>query len=259
MRARQQSVSLLVLIIMLTGAGFAQTGESLSSDPMDVKTGLGFEFFTRTILWDDEAHSTPMKSYLLTLNTDFAIQGGFTLSVILGYTLSNLDGLIFRQLPISVELGVGELGGFLVGTGLNRTLMELGDVEILGQGEFVFYYGLSREWDIPGINVEGTVSGRPNWMRGTIGPVIRYNGFKGLTPYLFLAFDKLWGHFTLSQDVQELDRTENKKIKGQGNFSVTAGAGYDLIDRIRLVGELRLTPSSGTVDTGLLVRIIFAF
>lgn len=226
---------------------------------MDVQTGLGFEYFSRTILWDDEAYSTTLRSYLFTLNTAFAIQGGFTLNVILGYTLSNLDGLIFRQLPISIELGVGELGGFLIGTGLSRTLMELGDVEILGQGEFVFYYGLRQEWDIPGLNVEGTVSGRPIWMRGTVGPVFKYNGFEDFSPYLSLIFDKLWGRFKMDQDVQSLDRTENKKIKGQGDFSAAAGAVYDLTNSLRLLGELRLTPSSGTVDAGILLRIIYAF
>lgn len=259
MRARQHSTALLVLILMLIGSGYAQNQEPLFSDPMDVKTGLGFEYFSRTILWDDDAYTTTLKSYLFTLNADFAIEGGFTLTAILGYTLSNLDGLIFRQLPISVELGVGELGGFLVGAGLSRTLLESGNVEILGRGEFVLYYGLRKEWDIPGLNVEGTVSGRPTWMRGTVGPVFKYNGFEDFTPYLSVIFDKLWGSFKMDQDVQGLDRTENKKIKGQGDFSAAVGTVYDVTSSFRLLGELHLTPSSGTVDAGILVRIIYAF
>ncbi len=41
---------------------------------------------------------------------------------------------------------------------------------IFDDGSFESYYGFDNEWNMPDLNVDGTLNGSPSWMRAQIGP-----------------------------------------------------------------------------------------
>jgi len=208
-----------------------------------------------TIGWDEDVNTSKLKSYLFGTNTEIDIFDGFSIHIILGYSLSNFDGLIFRQLPFSVELGVTEIEGLLVGTEINKRLFYLSEYEINLHGEFVYYYGFNNEWEMPDLNVDGTVAGSPTWTRAQIGPTIRYEGLNYVYPYISAAYSKLWGTFTMDQDIQDLFGTEEKKITGKSNFTFSAGSEFEVSSNFLVKGALSVMPYDGGVDIGGMISI----
>ena len=224
-----------------------------------VKPGLCAEFFNLTLEWDEGDYTSRLKSYLFSTNTKFEITDGLSFNLILGYSLSNFNGLTFRQLPFSIEIGVGEIGGVLFGAEVNKRLLYLSDYEIILHGNFVYYYGFKNEWEVPTLNVQGTVIGTPSWMRGQIGPTVRYEGLNIFSPFVSFKYGKLWGHFNLSQEIQELSGTENKKIDTLGHFILTVGTEIEITADLLVIGEATLVPYNGGLDFGGKVLLRYAF
>ncbi len=150
MTHKRYPFSVLFILFLLSHMSFAQRPQEQNLDQrIIVKPGLSAEYFSFTIGWDEDVNTSKLKSYLFSTNTEIEIIDGFSIHVILGYSLSNFDNLTFRQLPFSVELGVREIGGLLVGTEINKRLFYLSEYEINLHGEFVYYYGFNDEWEMP--------------------------------------------------------------------------------------------------------------
>lgn len=259
MKKMKLALTIILVLLTLPWFSFSQVEGQNQPEGFRIRPGFGFEYFNRKLTWDGGQYTSDLKSSLFFFQVNFEVEGGFTLAAILGYSLSNFDSLVFRKLPLSVELGVGSIGGFLLGAELGRPLLAVKDFEIGGLGQFVYYLGAEKEWDITGLAVEGAVSGKPSWMRAEIGPVIKYKGIDYFYPYLAAGFHKLWGTFKMDQTIQTLAGTEEKKISGKGNFSASLGAIYELADAISLKGEIDLIPYSGSLDVGLVVKAMFLF
>ena len=179
--------------------------------------------------------------------------------MLLGYSLSNFDGMVFRQLPFSVEVGVGEIGGILFGVEVNKRLLYLAEYEINLYGQFVYYYGFNNLWEVPDLNVDGTVIGMPSWMRGQIGPKVRYEGLNNLVPYVSFKYGKLWGRFNMDQEIQDLSGTENKKYKALGDFTLSVGAEFELARDLTVLGEITLMPYNGGLDFSGMALLRYSF
>jgi hypothetical protein len=162
------------------------------SDGLRIKPGIHFEYFNRKMTWDEKKYTSDLKSYLFALNAEFEIEDGFSLHAIIGYSLSNFDTLVFRQLPFSVELEVGNIDGYIVGGELRKNLIYSGNFEVGAYGQFIYYLGKEKEWELSGLAVPGTVTGKPTWMRVSIGPIVTYTGFDYFSPYLSLCYNNLW-------------------------------------------------------------------
>lgn len=249
----------LLSILVLVSFSFGQVEEKGIFQNMSMKTGFGFEYFSRTIKWDKGKFSSKLKSYFFTLNTEFKLQEGLSVGAFLGYSLSNYDSMIFRNLPFSLELGVGGISGFIFGAEIEKSFFSYKDFEIGGYGQFVYYLGRKKDWDIPGLAVKGTAEGKPSWMRGLVGPVITYKGFDYFSPYFCLGFNKLWGTFKMDQTVQDLKGSEEKKISGKSLFSATFGTLYEITKAISFKGEANIMPFKDGVDLGLMIRITYSF
>ena len=117
----------LAVLLSLTFARFssAQDQEEGMLRAVSITPGIGFEFFSRTIAWDDDQYTSKLKSSFFTFSTEFEFGKGFLLNVILGYAMpgSSYDELIFRELPISVELDVGTIKGYLIGGEIRKSLI----------------------------------------------------------------------------------------------------------------------------------------
>jgi len=258
MKRRYHLCVIISFVLTLNCFSFAQAPEEGLLQDVSIKPGLGFEYFSRTISWDED-NSSKLKSYFFTFNVEFEIKEGFSLSAILGYSLSNFDSLIFRQLPFSVELGVGDIKGFILGTELRKSLFHIRNIEIEGLGQFLYYLGIKEEWEIPGLAVGGTVEGKPSWMRASIGPVFTYRGCDYFYPYLYVNFNKLWGTFKMDQEVKDLKGSEDQKITGKSVFSASLGAIYELSDAFNIKGEVSLMPFKDGVDLGIMFRAMYSF
>jgi len=256
MTHKRHILGALFILFFFTHLSFTQRQQEQDlAQTLIVKPGLSAEYFNLTIGWDEDAYSSKLKSYLFSTNTEISIFDGFSIHIILGYSLSNFDSLTFRELPFSVELGVKEIGGILIGSEINKRLFYLSEYEINLHGQFVYYYGFNNEWEMPDLNVDGTVIGSPTWTRAQIGPTIRYKGLNNIFPFFSTTYNKLWGTFTVDQDIQDLFKTEEKKITGKSNFTFSFGSEFKVTPNFFVKGAMSVMPYDGGVDFSGLISI----
>ncbi len=251
--------SSIVLAVIFTCISPAQAQEGKLFQALAIKPGVGFEYFSRSIRWDGNGHHSNLKTYFFTFETEVQFRKGLLVSAALGYSLSNYDNLIFRQLPVSVVLDVGNINGFVLGSAIRKRVFNAEQLQIDAQGQFYFYLGNKQEWEIPDLAVEGKVEGKPHWMRFSIGPVITYMGFAQFFPYLYLGYNKIWGRFKMDETIEDLTGSENKKIRGDGSFSTSFGFTFEPSSRLSFKAEASLIPHAEGVDLGFLVKAMVIF
>lgn len=237
----------------------SQTQGISFSEGLRIKPGIHFEHFSRQMTWNDKQYTLHLKSYLFALNAEFEIEDGFSLHAIIGYSLSNFDTLVFRQLPFSVELNVGNIDGYVAGAEIRKSLIYGNDFQVGAYGQFIYCIGREKEWDLPGLNVPGTVTGKPAWMRVSLGPVITYTGFAPFSPYLSLCYNNLWGKFKMTQTIQNLEGNEEKDLKPKSLVDVSVGSIFDFSDRFLIRGEIHLAPHGDGTDLGLVLVAAISF
>ena len=251
----------ILLCLIFTRFSSAQDQEEGMFRAVSITPGIGFEFFSRTITWDDGQYTSKLKSAFITFNTEFEFGKGFFINAILGYAMpgSSYNQLTFRELPISVELDVGTIKGYLAGAEIKKSLIYAKDLRVDVLGQFFYYMGTKKEWEIPDLIEDGTVEGNPSWMRASIGPVFTYRGFDSFYPYLYLNFNKLWGNFKMVQTIQDLTGSEDKKISGASSFSATLGSIFNLTEVFAIKAEGNFIPHGDRVDFGFAVRMLYSF
>jgi len=259
MKKRYVGFGILFLFFGITCLSYAQTESEGIPNQMTFGAGVGFEYFNRTISWDDGELTSPLKSLMFTLNVDIEVIDGLTLGAIVGYASSNYDALMFRELPISLELNAGSISGYALGAEAKFVLYSTYDFALNAIGQFLYYSGGTKEWDIPGLSVDGKAKGKPKWSRGIIGLSFEYTGMDYFYPYASLSYTPLWGSFEMEESIDGLTGTEKKDINGKGKFTVGLGGLYEITDSIGIRAEVDILPYSGGVDFGVLVRVRYEF
>lgn len=259
MKRKQIALFFLFFLILLGRLPFAQSLERNRSFLMSLKPGLGFEYFSRTISWDNKKYISKLKAILAYLDAEYEIQEGFSVSFLLGYCSSNWNGLVFRKLPFSIDYEAGGKGGILLGAEIQKSLPTFGNFEIEGYAQFVTCLGSKKEWNLEGLNTEGEVKGTPSWMRAAIGPIVTYTGFKDFYPYIYPNFNMLWGTYKMEQTVQDLIGKEDKKISGKSLFSLALGGLYEITNQWSIKGEISLLPYKTGLDIGLRAKAFYSF
>ena len=251
----------ILIVLLMSSASLTYCQEHALTIQQNTlfKPGFGFEYFSRTIKWDGEKSSSKLKSYFFTFNAELELQPGLAVSGLIGYSLSSYNSLIFRELPFSLDLQAGNIGGLMIGTAIKKSIFNFKDIEIGGYGQFIYCLGIKENWEIPGLAVEGTAEGKPTWMRGIIGPVITYKRDAYFQPYLRLNFNKLWGTFNMEEAVQDLAGEESKKIASKSLLETTLGAVYKISSTFGLQGEVNIMPYKGGVDLGIIMRAFYSF
>ena len=257
MRTIKPLIINLIAVLIFSSLAMAQFEEEGLG--IKIKSSLNYQYFDLSINWDDDQYTSKLKSHIFTLNTQFEIKEGIKLNAVIGYALPDFQGLIFRQLPFSVELSSGKTQGILLGAGADLSFINYKDIEIGARGQFVYYKGSEKEWDIPGLNVSGTITGKPSWQRLSVGPVVSYQGFDYFFPYASVGLLYLKGTFSLNQTVQTLSGSEDKDIKGAGKIYIDLGAKYEFSDRLGMRAELNLFPNNKTLDFGFTLGASYAF
>lgn len=220
--------------------------------------GLEFEYGSRTVGWTEDGQelTSKMTSLLFSLVLEYEVQPGLALAARVGYASTSFDSLIFRRLPLSVELDSGGMSGLLLGVDAEKALFtgETYSMDVVAQ--FLASLGFRKEWDIPGLAVEGSAQGKPTWMRASFGPVLTYRGWESMTPFLYPRVDYIWGEFNLDETVQELQASEQKELKGKALFGLGLGADLEITPRLGLRCEAALYPREGGTDYSFMVRTI---
>ena len=255
----------LLSTLVFTRFSSAQQEERGLFQAVNIKLGVGFEYFSRTLSWDEEQYDTEpkLKSHFFTFNTEFELKKGFSLSAIFGYSSSNYQ-LIFRKLPFFIDLESGGIGGYLLGAEIKKSIVYTEKLEVDALGQFFYYLGTKEEWEITELDYEGTLEGKSSWMRASIGPVFTYTEFDSFHPYLSLSFNKLWGRFNMDQTVQDLQGREKKSISGKSSFSTSLGVIYNLTDAFSIKAEANFSPykdleESLEFNLGFMFKAMYSF
>jgi hypothetical protein len=256
----QGSRCALVLILAL-GLTASATAQYRESSPSAFNTGVRFEYFSQTIAWDDRGAelTSDLTSILASLVLEYQVGPGFSLAALVGYSSSDYKGLVFRQLPFSIALEGGGVGGVLLGGEVKAALLSGGSFELDISGQLIASVGASKKWNIPDLAVDGTAEGKPVWLRAVAGPVFTFGRSQSFRPYLYPNIRYLWGTFELKETVQDLSGTEKKDIKGRGLAGISAGADSLLSQKILLQIEAGIYPHSDGTDYSTVATIIFSF
>ena len=251
----------LLILVFLSGLIFSQDPEQSLLSDIKINSGIGLYYFSRTVRAEDEDTTSRIKCLFLTLNTEFKINDGFSITAILGYSISNFDSMTFRYIPVSLELDVGSIGGLLGGLDLNKNILRLRNFEMDIYGRIYYSMGVKQTWDIPGLSVEGTAEGKPSLLIVQVGPVFTYTGFAYFLPYVNISYNKLWGKFKMDETIQDLTGSEEKSLKSRSDLSLSIGCIYKISRNLTVKAEGILMPHSDfkNSDFGTMLRLIYAF
>ena len=260
MRIQLRALGMTMFALSLAGLAFSQTGSSQKVRKLFVKPGFGFDYFSRTINWDEKKYTSKIKSYFITAGVEYAPIEKLSLTALAGYGSTNPNGMVFRHLPFSVDYEAGGISGFVLGAeAATKSLFPVGNFEIDIQARFVVYLGRTKTMDVTDLAVKGQLQGKATWSQFTVGPVVTYKGFNYFSPYVALGINKFWGSFKMDQTIQDLTGNEQKDFKGDGLFQLAVGAAYEFTDTISLKGEARLLPHKNGVDFGATATLTLTF
>ena len=249
----------VIFCFSLSTQSFPQSNEVSFSSGMTVKPGVRFEYMDRNVDWGEEEYVSDLSAFVFALNLEIEINQGFSISALAGYVLTDYDALTFRQLPFSVELDAGNLGGYIVGAEVNKSLLYFDEFAFGLSGQFLYHMGIEKTWDVPDLNVSGTVTGKPTWMRASAGAYIKFLGLESFSPYLAVCYNNLWGQYEMKQAIQNLTGTEEKELRSKSLVDITLGSILSLSDGFFLKGEAHLLPYSDGLDLGFVAIAAFAF
>jgi hypothetical protein len=255
------SALISVILCALGSQAIGQARPGLESSGF--QAGLSLGYLSRTLDLDEEVKDVipKMTALLASFVLEYKFQPGSFLAAHVGYSLSTFDGLAFRQLPYSllIDTDSGSMGGILLGAEAEKSLLRGGSLEVGIRGQFSASLGLNREWKISGLAVEGSATGKPVWMKASVGPSLGYRGWEGVALFLYPHYDYLWGSFELGQAVQDLEGNEKKDIKGKSRFGLGIGADFKLSSSLGLRAEGGLYPRRSGTDYSFMIKTLYNF
>jgi hypothetical protein len=255
-------IAVVLAIAFWTGPLFSQeTVLSPSASGLALKAGLSGEYFARTMGWDEDtkAMTSTLKTYLALAHVNLQLREGFDIAVLAGYASSDTGGVLYKNLPFSIDYEGGGISGYLLGAEACKSLFTVQDFEISAFAQFVSYTGTEKTWEIPGLAVTGTVEFAPSWTRLSLGPIVAYKGFLNFTPYFSIQYNRLAGTFEMRQTVQTLAGIEKKAVKAKSPVAILLGCAYALTGQISLIGEAGIMPYKSHLDSSFMLKAQISF
>ncbi|MCJ7679969.1 MAG: hypothetical protein MUP70_04505 [Candidatus Aminicenantes bacterium] len=249
------------LILIMGGSILvsAQTEEPQYTYRWLIQPALQIDHFSRSVKADGEDDINRIKSTFISVNLGFEIQKNFILGVTVGYSFNNFNAITFRQLPISLELDVGDIGAFVAGVDLFKGLFHLKNMEIDLFGKASYMFGSKPVWNIPGLSVSGQAQGQPSWLSVEAGPMFTYTGFGYFLPFIKIGYSKIWANFKMDETIENLTGSEEKKLTGLSDFLINLGFNYDVSRAFTIRAEGSLMPHTDfkDIDFGLAFKFIY--
>lgn len=254
--ARRSIHCLLVLIVLGLSAVRPASG---APTRLSFATGLVFDHFSRTIIWNQGEAGSKMSVPLISLCQAVQIGDGLTLHLSAGLSLADIENTVFRGLPISLEYDAGTMKGLALGAEARYRFMKSGDFEINGMGRIVSSFGIARKWPMEGFAVPGESIGRLNWTEVSVGPEAAYLFFGKFVPSIEVSARWLWVGFKMDQKLDDLQGTETKSVKADFGVGISLGGKYQLSRRITLTAKAGILPYPGGVDSMASAGFHYAF
>jgi len=249
------SAMALTLALSLAGLPALQASENESA----FRTGISYDRLSRTVTWDGATQQSKVSADSFTARETILIKPGLAVEIIAGLSLSNFNGLVFRDLPVSLDYEAGATTGLLLGCGIRARLLGTDDFEIEGVGRFVYSLGFKKTWPLQGFAVEGNVQGCQDWLVASLGPRISYRFFGSFVPYVTISASFFSGSFAMDQTLGDLTGHETQKLKSKSLLEVALGADYLVGKRWTLRAEAGFLPYSGGVDGSASVGLLYRF
>jgi len=232
--------------------------------PVRILVGVGGGFLSHAIAWDEKTGSSLLDTGYGTIRVGVEFPQKASISLLAGYGGCGWNGLIFRALPVSVDYQAGAIGAIFLGAEIQMPLAKPGDWEIGLGARYLFSIGSTGDWTMTELNQVGTFDGRADWMWVQAGPTLTYRGFETFSPYASVFYERLWGTFTMNENINPLTGTEEKKIKGQGVIGAALGMIIEPGDSFRIKAEGSLIPFTRlaggvALSAGASLQAIFLF
>jgi hypothetical protein len=237
----------------------AATTLAAGSKSPSVTAGILFDHLSRTVTWEGDADTSRVTANLVSARAGLALGRGLTLGVTAGLSLSDFDAPVFRDLPISLELGSGALKGFVLGAELEGVLFDFGDFEIKAAGRFVSSFGLTRTWPLEDFAVPGEAKGKATWTEASAGPRLAYRISEDFVPYLEVAARWFRVDLQMDETLEDLHGTETKRVPGGLSFSASLGGDIKLTERLAIKASAGIVPFDGGLDVLASAGLVFAF
>jgi hypothetical protein len=243
-----------VAAVLLT-AGFCPASENGAA----WRTGIGIDYFSRTITWDDNTRTSKASATLVAAREEVELRPGLAFDLAAGLSLSNFNGLAFSNLPISIDYGAGAVSSLFVGAGFRARFFRHGKLEIEGVGRFVYCLGSTKTWALEGFAVEGHATGRPSWIEASLGPRISLVFGGKLVPFVTISGNWFSGSFKMAETLGDLSGSEKKTVRAKGFVEVSLGARCQVSKRACLAAEAGFLPRAGGVDGALSAGLTYRF
>lgn len=236
------------LAIILVSQMVAARPAWAAAGRLTLTTGLVANYVARTVTWEGDDAPSRIAGPALAVRQDFQVHDGLTVSLSAGWSMSGLDDLVFRGLPVSLEYGSGSMHGAVVGAEVRARLVKTGEFEIKAVGQIASSFGLERDWTLEGFAVPGEARGRLNWTEVFVGPEISYLSFGAFIPSLEVFARWLWVDFKMDQTLGDLTGAETKRVKADLAFGASLGGEFPLSERLKLSARAGIMPYAGGVD-----------
>ena len=240
---------------VLLAAGFCQASENAAV----WRTGIGIDYFSRTISSDNNTRASKASATLVTAREEVELRPGLAFDLAAGLSLSSFNGLAFSNLPITIDYEAGAVSSLFVGAGFRARLLRHGKLEIEGVGRFVYCLGSTKGWTLEGFAVEGHATGRPAWIEATLGPRISLVAGGKLVPFLTISGNWFSGSFKMTETLGDLSGSEKKTVRAKGFIEISLGARYQVSKRACFTAEAGFLPRSGGVDGALSAGLTYRF
>jgi hypothetical protein len=249
------AASVLAAAVFLLTPGVVRAAQS-SPAPT---AGLVFEYFSRTVAWDDNAGQSALAAPVLMAEANFALGPRIIIRLEAGAALSRLNGLVFRALPISLDYEAGNVAGLAAGAAVDAGLLRSGELEIRAEGRFVSIFGSAKAWPLTGFAVDGEARGKPTWFTVSAGPRFAYLAFGRFVPFVSVSAGWLWGSFEMHEILGDLAGYEKKAIKGKAVLDIAAGAEIEISRRLAIQARAGFLPFAGGVDAEASLGLLYEF
>ena len=246
MRGRKFLWPLLALLVFLVPGVETQTelyGESDLNQAASWDCGLRFDFFNRGIK-RDEISSTLKSLHLVAEAHGKNLGGTVDLTLFAGLGQTDLNGLVFNQLPVTLDYQAGGINGLIFGLAADWPLIYKSDFKLGLTADFMTWFGFKKKFAMEGFVFPGEARAEPDWSQASGGIFAAYEGYENAEPFIKVKISGLWGTFKMTENIQDLSGEENKSLKGSGLMAVTLGCHLKLTVRLYLTPVAEFYPAS---------------
>lgn len=233
--------------------GLLQTGlyaqRSLQDKDSGWSAGLMAEFYSRGIKYDTQSLTIKAPSGFLMFKGK-NLGGTVDLTLYAGYGSTNLNGVLFERLPISLDYQAGGISGTMLGIKADWPVFSKGNYTLGMVADFFSFLGFKRKFKLEDFAQTGEASLSPAWNQATGGIYLLYDGLGKIEPYIMTGVSFFWGNFKATENIGDLAGTESKKLKGSGIISLTLGANFKLTESLLLVPKFTFYPAGKTALSG---------